>query len=108
MPEILLPNRDDVLNSVTTSAPVVGTKTITATAAEVFAGASAKANRRRLVIKNEDPVPRLRVGPASVTQQTGFPVEPGAAVEFIFDPTVPVAIYGISEGASLNVAVIEE
>jgi hypothetical protein len=61
-----------------------------------------------LVVKNEDLVLRFRIGPASVTQQTGFPIEPGATVEFQFDPTIPVAIYAISEGASLKVAVIEE
>jgi len=91
----------------TTSAPVVGVKTVTATAAEIFAGASAKASRRKLIIKNEDSILRFRIGSSSVTQQTGFPVEPGASVEFQFDPTVVVPIYAISEGANLNVAVME-
>ena len=89
------------------SAPVVGVKTITATAAEIFAGASVKANRRKIIVKNEDPVLRFRIGPLSITQQTGFPVEPGATIEFQFDPVVAVPIYAISEGASLNVAVME-
>lgn len=89
------------------AAPVVGVKTVTATAAEVFAGASAKANRRKLLLKNEDATLRFRVGPSSVTQQNGFPVEPGAVVEFQFDPATAVAIYAISEGVSLNVAVME-
>ena len=34
-----------------TSAPVVGVKTVTATAAEIFAGASVKSNRRKLILK---------------------------------------------------------
>ena len=86
---------------------VVGVKTVTATAAEIFAGASAKANRRKLILKNEDPVLRFRVGPSNVTQQNGFPVEPGAVVEFQFDPSTAIAIYAISEGANIQVAVME-
>lgn len=90
------------------SAPATGQKTVTATAAELFAGASVRANRRRLMIKNEDPALRLRIGSSSVTQQSGFAVEPLAAVELQFDPGTPVAIYGISEGAALTVSVWEE
>lgn len=90
-----------------TTAPVVGVKTVTATAAELFAGSSAKANRRKLVVKNEDKILRFRIGADSVTQQNGFPVEPGAIVEIQFDPGTAVAIYGISEGASLSAAVME-
>ena len=96
-----------VAGEIVTVAPIVGVKTVTATAAEIFAGASAKTNRRKLVIKNEDPVLRFRVGPSSVTQQNGFPVEPGAIIEFQFDPAVAVPIYAISEGASLQVTVME-
>jgi hypothetical protein len=90
-----------------TSGPVVGVKTVTAIAAEIFAGASRLASRRRMILKNEDPVLRFRVGPSSVTQQNGFPIEPGAVIEFQFDPAVAVPIYAISEGASLQVAVME-
>lgn len=89
------------------SAPVTGVKTVTATAAELFAGASVKANRRKLIVKNEDTVLRFRIGPSTVTQQTGFPVEPGAAVEIQFDPATAVPVYAISGGASLSVAVME-
>lgn len=95
------------LGEVTSVSPVTGTKTITATAAEVFAGASVLANRSRLVVKNEDPVLRIRVGRSTVTQQTGFPVEPGATVVFKFDPGVAVSIFAISEGASVPVSVWE-
>lgn len=106
MPEIILANRDDTLNS-TMRAPVVGIKTVTATAAEIFAGVSALAGRRKMVLKNEDPVLRFRIGPTSVTQQNGFPVEPGATVEIEFDTSVAVPIYAVSEGASLDVSVME-
>jgi hypothetical protein len=91
----------------TNTAPVVGVKTVTATAAQIFAGGSVKANRRKMILKNEDTVLRFRVGPSSVTQQNGFPVEPGASVEFQFDPATAVYIYAIAEGASIQVAVME-
>lgn len=87
--------------------PVTGLKTVTATAAEVFAGASRLNNRRRMLIRNEDQVLRCRVGSASVTQQNGFPLEPGATIEMEFEPSVYVQIYAVSEGAPLQLAVIE-
>ncbi len=87
--------------------PAVGRRTVTATAAELFAGASRLASRRRLVIRNEDPVLRCLIGPATVSQQTGFPIEPGAVLEIPCDPEVAVPVYAISEGASLTVAVME-
>ncbi|WP_299315569.1 hypothetical protein [uncultured Halomonas sp.] len=88
------------------AAPVVGAKTVTATAAEIFAGASRLAGRRRMVLKNEDTVLRFRIGPSGVTQANGFPVEPLALLELDFDPTVDVPVYAISEGGNLSVAVV--
>ena len=90
------------------SPPIAGAKTVVATTAEIFAGASAKVNRRTLNIKNEDPALRFRIGPSTVNQQTGFPIEPGAVAKIKFDPSVAVPIYAISEGASLQVTVWEE
>jgi len=87
--------------------PATGIKTITTTAAELFAGAYAKTNRRKLIIKNEDQSLRFRIGKADITQQNGFPVEPGAVVIIPFDPAVMVPIYAISEGASLQASVME-
>ncbi len=86
---------------------VTGSKTVTATAAELFAGASTKANRRYLKIKNEDPILRMRIGASNVTQQNGDPIEPGAMVIILFNPAIAVSIYGISEGVSLKVSVTE-
>ena len=87
--------------------PATGIKTITTAAAELFAGAYAKTNRRKLIIKNEDQSLRFRIGKANITQQNGFPVEPGAVVIIPFDPAVIVPIYAISEGASLQASVME-
>jgi hypothetical protein len=92
----------------TISSPETGIKTVTATAAEVFAGATKKANRRKLSIRNESTALRFRVGKSDVTQQNGFPVEPGATIIFEFDPKTAVPIYAISEGAALEVGVCEE
>lgn len=91
----------------TISALATGIKTVTATAAQLFAGASAKTNRRYIKIRNEDPVLRLRIGASNVSQQNGDPIEPGATVIIWFDPTIPVPIFGISEGASLKISITE-
>lgn len=104
------PAKTELTGSIATtiSSPVTGIKTVTATAAEVFAGATRKANRRKLIIRNESTALRFRVGKSDVTQQNGFPVEPGATIIFEFDPKTAVPIYAISEGAALNVGVYEE
>ena len=91
----------------TTVNPVVGVKTVTATAAAIFAGASVLANRKKMILRNDDPAIRCRIGPSTVSQQSGFPVEPGATLEITFDPVTAIPIYAISEGASIQMAVIE-
>lgn len=90
-----------------TNVPVTGVKTVVATAAEVFAGSSVLASRKQLGIRNDDPVNRIRVGPSGVTQQNGFPVEPGGAVEFRFEAATVRAVFAISEGAAVQVEVWE-
>ena len=99
---ITAPSPDTVTNT-----PVTGVKTITATAAAVFAGASVLASRKQLGIRNDDTVNRIRIGPSGVTQQNGYPVEPGASAEFRFDAATAKAIYAISEGAAITVEVWE-
>ena len=106
MPEILLPNRDDALNS-TIRTPITGMATVTTTAAEIFAGASRLIGRRRLILKNEHSSLRIRIGGVGVTQQNGFPIEPGALFEIEFDPETNIPIYAISEGVEVEIAVME-
>jgi hypothetical protein len=101
-----LKNLEDVLNHVVAT-PITGVATVTATAAEIFAGVARLAGRRKMLIKNEDPVLRIRIGGLSVTQQNGFPVEPGAVLELDFDPTDDTPIYAVSEGVAVAVAVME-
>ena len=99
---ITAPSPDTVTNT-----PVTGVKTVVATAAEVFAGASVLSGRKQLGIRNDDSVNRIRIGPSTVTQQSGYPIEPGASAEFRFDAATAKAIYAISEGAAITVEVWE-
>lgn len=88
--------------------PVVGVKTIVASAAAaLFAGSARLTNRSKLTVRNDDPAIRIRVGPASVTQQNGMPIEPGGFAEFLITRTATVDIYAISEGAAVSVEVWE-
>lgn len=90
-----------------TSNPVTGLKTITATAASLFAGPSRLANRSKVTVRNDDPAIRIRVGPSGVTQQSGFPVEPGGFAEFLINRAQAVEIFAISEGAAVVAEVWE-
>lgn len=90
-----------------TATPVVGAQTATAVASELFAGAAALSGRKQLNVRNDDPILRVRVGPAGVTQQSGFPLEPGAVMGFRFDGATYKAIYKISEGAAAALEVWE-
>ena len=89
------------------SAPVVGEKTITATAASVFAGSSRLSGRSKLTLRNDDQAIRIRVGPENVTQQSGMPIEPGGFVEFLINRAEAVEVFAISEGAAVRVEVWE-
>lgn len=106
MSKLYLPSRDDSLNR-TVRTPVTGVATVTATAAEIFAGGSRLAERRKMILKNESASQRIRIGSVSITQQNGFPIEPGAVFEIEFDPETDVSIYAISEGNNVEVSVME-
>ena len=94
-------------NYMLNQAPLVGEKTVTAVAAQLFAGASAMSGRQVLIVRNNDPAIRIRVGPSGVTQQSGTPVEPGASAEFPFDQAASVPVFAISEGAAVAVNIWE-
>jgi hypothetical protein len=89
------------------ASPATGAKTVTATAAEVFAGASRKSGRSRLEIANRHSALTIRVGPAGVTDTTGRSVGPGATLTLDLDPTADVPIYAISEAGAVTVEVFE-
>lgn len=92
-------------NATIDSAPVVGTKTVTTTAAELFAGASRLANRYAMIVYNESSVP-VYWGSSGVTAATGFPLLPQDSVVFQFNPSVATAIYFIA-GSNAAVRVVE-
>jgi len=96
------PLTDDVV----AVAPVVGEKTITQTAAALFAGSSALANRQLMRVRNLSLDQQVLVGPSTVAG-TGFPVEPGGEYLFKFNKAVAVPVYAISPGAAAKVRVME-
>ena len=87
------------------SAPVVGVKTVTTTAAELFAGASRLANRYVMIVYNESSVP-VCWGPSGVTTSSGFPLLPQDSAVFQFSPSTSTAIYFIAS-SSASVRVVE-
>jgi len=92
-------------NATIDSAPVVGTKTVTTTAAELFAGASRLANRYAMIVYNESSVP-VYWGPSGVTTSNGFPLLPQDSIVFQFNPTVATAIYFIAANTA-TIRVVE-
>jgi len=89
------------------SAPVTGIKTVTSTVAEVFAGASRKANRSKLVIRNLHRAVAIRIGGSGITDTIGQSLEPGASVEIDFSPSTTVPIYAVSTAGNVSVEVLE-
>lgn len=93
--------------SSTMRTPTVGAKTVTSMTAEIFAGSSRLIGRRKMMIKNESPDVRIRIGSVSVATDRGFPIEPGAVVHMDFNPAVDVPIYAASEAGKIQVEVME-
>lgn len=89
------------------SSPVTGVKTVTSTAAELFAGSSRKSGRTVMTVRNVSNSIRIRIGPSGVTDVNGFSLEPGDAVELNFDPAVVTPIYAVSEAGNAMVEVFE-
>jgi len=87
-------------------APVVGEKTITQTAAALFAGSSALANRQFMRVRNLSLDQQVLFGPSTVGG-AGFPVEPGGEFLFKFNKEVAVPVYAMSPGAAVKVRVME-
>lgn len=86
-------------NATIKSAPVTGAKTITATAAEIFAGASRLANRYQMTIQNVGTL-IIYIGAAGVTAANGFPLLPGDSITLNFKADVATPIYAISTGSN--------
>lgn len=90
-----------------TSAPATGTKTVTNTVAELFAGSSRKTNRNRIIVRNLHQSIPVRIGGSSISDTLGQLLEPGASVEIDFDPATAVPIYAVSTAGDISVEVLE-
>jgi hypothetical protein len=108
-------NQGDVVSSVpwavseatVVSAPVTGTKTVVSTVAEIFAGSSRKANRRKMIVRNLHQSVPVRVGGSGISDAIGQLLEPGATVELSFHPNQAVPVYAVSTAGNVPVEVIE-
>jgi hypothetical protein len=85
--------------------PVAGAKTVSTTAAELFAGASRLTNRYTMSVYNESSS-TVYWGPSGVTTVSGYPLLPGDSIIFNFDRATAVAVYFIA-AASAAVRVVE-
>jgi hypothetical protein len=74
---------------------VVGTKTVTTTAASIFAGVSALVSRYYMIVTNVGGN-TVYHGPAGVLTTTGTPLQPGDSMVFEFDPAVATDEYFIA------------
>ena len=81
------------------SAPVTGAKTVSTTAAEVFAGANRLINRYLLKISKERTIP-IYEGGSGITTARGDPAV------LNFSPSVAVRIYARAE-ASVSIRMVE-
>ena len=85
---------------------VTGAKTVASTAAEIFAGGSRLAGRHAMVITNVG-VGHVYIGASGVTTNNGFPLFPGDTIRIDFNPASNVPVFAVSDGANINVRVVE-
>ena len=81
------------------AAPVVGAKTVTTSAAEVFAGASRLASRYLMAVTNESSQ-IIYWGPSGVTVANGFRLYPGDTHIFRFSSAVATPVYMIAPASA--------
>ena len=94
-------------NLAISSAPVTGRKTVTSVAAEIFAGASRKSGRSKLILRNTSDSLAIKIGSSDLTDTNGFSIEPGAMIELDMNPLADVPIYAISSAGNVEVEVME-
>jgi hypothetical protein len=87
--------------------PATGTKTITSTAAEIFAGTSRKADRAIIYIRNTHDSIAIRVGADDVTDVKGRRILPQTEEKIEINPVKDIPIYAISEYGDVKVEVFE-
>jgi len=85
---------------------VTGAKTVTSTAAEIFAGSSRLAGRHAMVIANVG-TDHVYIGASGVTTNNGFPLFPGDTIRIDFNPSSSVPVFAVSGGPNVQVRVVE-
>jgi hypothetical protein len=76
--------------------PETGVKTVTSTAAEIFAGIAPFASRSKLIVYNEGSDP-VYWGNGTVATTNGFPLLPGDSIVFSLNPAIDVPIFFVAE-----------
>ena len=111
--EVIHPNSEQMGQMVSTqesvfdmtTAPVVTTQTITSTKSKL--PASAKTDRKIMLVTNLDDVRIIRIGASTISEKIGMIVEPRHTVKVVFDTSSPQDVYAIATGAEAKVEVIE-
>lgn len=85
---------------------VTGAKTVTSTAAELFAGSSRLSGRHAMVITNTGNN-TVYIGASNVSASNGFPVFPQDTIRIEFDPQSSVAVFAVSDGPNVEIRVVE-
>ena len=85
---------------------VTGAKTVTSTAAEIFAGASRLNNRHIMVVTNTG-ADIVYIGASGVTTSNGFPLFSQDTLRIEFDPTSSVGVFACTSGPNVQVRVVE-
>lgn len=92
-----------------TASMVSAVKTVVETPAQTFAGASALASRRSLILRNESTSTRIRYGRQSANlQRDGEIIEPQAVVALQLEPGTATTIFACSEGAAVRMHITED
>ena len=92
-----------------TTSMISAIKTVVETPAQAFAGGSALASRRSLILRNESTSTRIRYGRQSANlQRDGEIIEPQAVVALQLEPGTATAVFACSEGASAAMHIVED
>lgn len=87
--------------------PKTGTKTVTSTAAEMFADSSRYSGRTVMYIRNNHESIAIRVGGSNITDIKGRRILPQSEEKIEFDPDSDIPLYAISEFGDVEVEVFE-
>lgn len=88
--------------------PAIGRVTVQSTAAvELKVGGTSLAGRSTITVRNPDLAIAVRIGSSTITEKSGYLLDPQEIAEISLDPANPVAIYGRSTGYEVALEVME-